>query len=107
MKLGRLPPRVQILDHRTAKALPGTERIRGSSLQSIRKRVLARDQYLCQSCLSEGRHTLATEVDHRTPLFMGGAETDSNRWSLCQPCHSGKSAQEEAERRGGSSLKGF
>lgn len=95
-----LSPRIKTLDTRTAKSVPSTQRIRGSGLQIIRKRIMARDEYLCQACLIEGRYTAGTEVDHKVPLHLGGAESDSNRWLLCGTCHDAKSEVEEAERRG-------
>lgn len=98
--LNTLKPRIKTLDTRKAKASPATERIRGGRLQTIRKRILRRDNYLCQMCLEQGNSRLAEEVDHKTPLFQGGAESDENRWSLCKSCHDAKSAEEEAERRG-------
>ncbi len=62
------------------------ERIRGWKGQAIRAKWL-RWHPLCAMCEPLGRVTVATEVDHRVPLFKGGADDDSNRQSLCTECH--------------------
>lgn len=41
----------------------------------------------------------ATEVDHITPLRLGGADDDSNLQPLCKSAHSTKTALESAARR--------
>lgn len=49
----------------------------------------------CRICLAEGRGMVrADEVDHIKPLHQGGADTDSNRQSLCSECHKRKSVTE-------------
>lgn len=55
------------------------ERIRGYELVKIRERIALRDGYACQRC---GRVTTQGQVDHKTPLHLGGQETDENRWWL-------------------------
>ena len=76
--LKSLRPRVsQISCSRVAN--PATERIRGNTLKKIRKRILLRDRYTCQVC---GRVGLDLEIDHIVPLYLGGAESDENRWLL-------------------------
>ena len=47
------------------------DRIRGGRLKKIRERIMLRDGYECQIC---GRATARGEVDHITPLHLGGAE---------------------------------
>lgn len=48
----------------------------------------------CEQCQDEERLTLASVVDHRTAIRMGGAPFDqSNLASLCPPCHSAKTAR--------------
>lgn len=66
-----------------------------------RDRVLARDNYLCQECLKAGRIEEAKEVDHVLSLANGGADTDDNLQSLCEPCHKLKS---RIESRSGSNM---
>ncbi|WP_407989311.1 HNH endonuclease [Kitasatospora sp. CMC57] len=34
------------------------------------------------------------DVDRRTPLALGGEDTDSNVWPLCSTCHQGKTRQD-------------
>jgi 5-methylcytosine-specific restriction enzyme A len=78
-------------------ASPATDRIRGSKLQKTRQRIAIRDQFICQTC---GKLATDGEVDHETPLFMGGAESDENRKWRCPMCHKAKSEQEEKGRNG-------
>lgn len=51
---------------------------------------------LCEVCESEGRTTLATIRDHKTPLAEGGADDDTNEQSICEPCHALKTKAETA-----------
>lgn len=63
-----------------------------------RKRVLERDEHQCQirrpGCLGE-----ANILDHIIPFARGGADSDANSQSTCQPCHDWKTQQEAAEGR--------
>lgn len=75
-----------------------TERIRGTTLQNIRKAHFA-EFPLCRMCLQETppRTSLATELDHIVPLHMGGKETSDpfhNRQGLCDEHHEQKSKEE-------------
>lgn len=58
-------------------------RIRGRAGQRIRKRRLARTHGLCELCLEEGHTTIATVVNHKTPLAHGGLDVDENTENLC------------------------
>jgi 5-methylcytosine-specific restriction enzyme A len=50
-----------------------------------------RREPFCRACKAEGKSTLATEVDHVTPISKGGARYDSsNLQSLCASHHSTK-----------------
>lgn len=98
MSVKNLKPAVVTINTSRAPA-PVVSRIRGGKLTRIRQRILKRDKYLCQYCLEKGRVTMAEEVDHKTPLHMGGQEIDDNRISTCKTCHNEKSEQEERERR--------
>ncbi len=52
---------------------------------------------LCRACTAIGRITGATESDHIIPISQGGAVYDlENTQSLCKPCHSRKTACENA-----------
>lgn len=53
---------------------------------------------LCERCEERDRVTAAEEVDHRIPLWAGGADDESNFSSLCRDCHGAKTAAEAAER---------
>lgn len=91
-----LKPSITTLDTRRAAPV-ATERIRGWKLQQIRERIALRAEYICQKCrrvtgLKDG------ELDHITPLHMGGADNDENLQWLCIPCHAEKSAEEENGR---------
>ena len=56
----------------------------------VRRKVLRRDGWRCQSCKKYGNN-----VDHIRPLFKGGAEYDeSNLQTLCKPCHITKTRSE-------------
>lgn len=95
-----LKPRVALLQSNIKSAVRSV-RITGNSLQKIRREFFARNP-LCCMCTAEGRTGLATELDHITPLWKGGAEAASNRQGLCHEHHQVKTAEEAAERaRGG------
>ncbi len=69
--------------------------------QKLRDRKLRAD-YLCASCKSQGRATLACEVDHVIRISEApGLRLDwDNLQSLCHPCHAVKSGAERAADRG-------
>lgn len=95
-----LKPRVQVLNVRTARAQTQTVRITGSRLQTIRENYF-RIKPLCVECEKQGRPALATELDHITPLWMGGKDNDANRQGLCHDCHAAKTAEEAKHRAAG------
>lgn len=94
-----LQPRVSTLRLDVARPMT-TERVRGRALQTIRARILRRAHGLCEceECTTSGRPKLAAEVDHRIPLWEGGADDDSNRQALSTECHARKTAAEAARR---------
>lgn len=59
------------------------QRLRGRAGVAQRKRRLLRTDGLCEACLKLGRTTLATVVNHKTPLIHGGSDEDSNTENLC------------------------
>ena len=65
----------------------------GAEWRLIRSEMLASNPQ-CANCQQQ-----ATEVDHITPLQMGGTHDRSNLQSLCKPCHSRKTASETFARR--------
>jgi 5-methylcytosine-specific restriction protein A len=104
-KLKTLAPRVGRLSVQRVQPLAtDNQRVRGSTWQKTRDRILRRDMGLCQcpDCQAPGATPrLATVVDHRTPLWEGGGNDDDNLQAMAAvPCHEKKSA-EEAKRRAG------
>lgn len=91
-----LKPRVALLQSNIKSAVRSV-RITGNSLLKIRREHFARNP-LCCMCTAEGRTGLATELDHITPLWKGGAEAPSNRQGLCHDHHQVKTAEEAKER---------
>jgi len=77
------------------------ERKRGYAGVLDRKRIRERDCGLCQQCKREGRTTIGHPVDHIVPLWAGGSDEDSNKETLCTPCHDAKSAREAKQRGAG------
>ena len=76
------------------------KRITGNSLIAIRRKHFAK-QPLCVACKAAGFVRLATELDHITPLWAGGSESEANRQGLCKECHAAKSEREAKQRAGG------
>ena len=70
---------------------------RGSDKDRARRRQL---YPLCVHCLAQGITRQTDEIDHITPLGMGGADTDENSQGLCIPCHAAKSATEDVSHQG-------
>jgi 5-methylcytosine-specific restriction endonuclease McrA len=81
----------------------GTDRIRGRALQTIRDRIFRRDNGLCrcQLCQASNALNLANEVEHRIPLWAGGAESDQNRYAIASACHEAKTECEARMRASG------
>ena len=63
---------------------------------STRKRILARDENLCQMRIRGVCTIVATAVDHIDRL---GPEIDENYQSVCGPCHQLKTSREAAAAR--------
>ena len=93
-KLTSIEKRTPAIDIRVGSR-PGTERITGWQLVKIRKRIMLRDGYRCQVC---GRTTIDGEVHHKTPLHLGGRETDFNRVYICKACHEAITIEEQKTR---------
>lgn len=66
-----------------------------------RLRILGRDHWQCQLRYPTRCVGKATEMDHRTPVHLGGADDDHNMQAVCKPCHAKKSSDEgnQARRR--------
>ncbi len=88
-RLATLKPRVLSLKPSGPTTMgAGDVRIRGNSLQAIRRRIFTRDCGLCVCvrCRESGAVKVASIVDHRVPLWAGGREEDSNRASMHPDC---------------------
>ncbi len=69
----------------------------GAAWERTRKRILERDNYLCQCrhCKAEGRTTVATDVDHVVPRARGGSDHDANLQAINGDCHKRKSIEDQ------------
>ena len=85
------------------------ERGYGTEWDKKRKRILRRDKGLCQPCLKTGRPKAARQVDHiinkaeakRRGWTEEQTESDDNLQSICNDCHSTKTAEEGRRGRAG------
>lgn len=59
----------------------------------LRKRRLD-EEPLCRHCSDAGYVTQAEQVDHITPVALGGKNVWDNTQSLCLPCHKAKTADD-------------
>jgi len=76
------------------------ERGYGYRWKKTRALILKRDKGLCQPCLrTDGVLTLATEVDHIKPKYLGGTEDWANLQAICTDCHREKTLREAADAR--------
>lgn len=55
-----------------------------------------RREPLCRFCAERGLTVAANEVDHIVALADRGTHADSNLRSLCKPCHSARTARDQA-----------
>jgi 5-methylcytosine-specific restriction protein A len=103
VKLTTLKPRLTALVTQRIPTQAGTERLRGRAAVERRKRWLEAHP-LCVECEKAGMVSAASVVDHRIPLWKGGADSyETNGQSLCVDHHDEKTKIEAAERsRGGS-----
>jgi len=97
-KLATLKPRVTATTTPPLAQFTDTERIRGTTLQNIRKAHFVRFP-LCIPCLAKSPPvtSLAVELDHTVPLHLGGKDTRDpfeNRVGMCSECHLAKSKTE-------------
>lgn len=77
----------------------GGDRGYGWKWSALRKKILERDNFLCQSCLKKGIAIEAEHVDHIKPKYLGGTDEPSNLQSLCVCCHKEKTASESRSAR--------
>lgn len=93
-KLKTLQPRLKAIDTRRIKPVYGEHRrVSGSARVSLKRRIYVRDGGHC--CMCQRVVDLHdSELDHRIALQFGGDNDESNLWTLCIDCHSGKSSRE-------------
>lgn len=102
-KLKMLKPRLKTINTSTIKTINtnrnpyAVERVRGRAWMETRAKWL-RAHPLCCMCEAHGYVTIATELDHITPLADGGADDESNYQSLCCEHHKAKTAAENSSR---------
>lgn len=94
-KLATLKPRVQTGISPMASTWTNDKRIRGTTLQNIRKAHFAVHP-LCVLCLAKNPPVtrVAVELDHILALHLGGKDVAENRQSICSECHIEKSKLE-------------
>ena len=76
-----------------------SERGYGADWRKIRKRILIRDDYLCQECKRNGVITNGTMVDHIINKANGGTNRDDNLECICKKCHTVKTKIESSKGR--------
>lgn len=66
---------------------PGEATPRLPMTRNRRGRIIARQAHVCAGC---GEKVSVFEIDHVTPLELGGADDDDNLQALCGRCHRAK-----------------
>jgi 5-methylcytosine-specific restriction protein A len=64
--------------------------------RGTQKRVLRRDNYVCQIALVDRCLGAATEVDHILAAARGGGDEMENLQAVCSECHAWKTGREAA-----------
>ena len=77
------PKSTPILSIPTYTTFDKQEYLKSSQWQTLRKAVLKRDSYTCQSCQTSG---IPLEVHHITYIRLGNEDT-SDLVSVCRDCH--------------------
>lgn len=57
----------------------------------LRFKIMRRDGYKCRLCGMAADDGVKLHIDHIVPVAKGGKTKETNLWTLCQPCNSGKS----------------
>jgi len=81
-----------------AQEVPDCDRVRQAAShrrahisKKLRFEVLNRDLFCCQLCGRRRQDGVQLEVDHKTAVARGGANSKDNLWTLCHDCNNGKS----------------
>lgn len=102
MALQTLKPKLKLANTQRLPAIQDQSRMTGRKLQDRRLRIWSADPH-CAGCGRVTDYPRGFELDHITPLFMGGADIDENCQVLCvwydeagnkQGCHNAKSIEE-------------
>ena len=93
-----LKPRIKTINTSLVKEAGKTERITGNSLYSIMRKFERENPRVCATCTRLGLVGYGDELEHITPLSLGGLESDSNREWICKAHHKIKTASEAAQR---------
>ena len=67
--------------------------LRGRALQTRRLRLWAIDPN-CKACGTLTNYPDGFQLDHKVPLFKGGADEDENLQVLCIKCHDAKTMKD-------------
>jgi 5-methylcytosine-specific restriction protein A len=95
-----LKPQIKTINTSLVKAGGVTERIRGNSLVAIKRKFEQANPRICATCIRQGLVGYGDELEHITPLWQGGAESDLNREWICTQHHKAKTATEAGQRAG-------
>lgn len=68
-------------------------RMTGRRLQERRLRIWKQDPH-CAGCRALVAYPHGFQLDHKTPLHQGGADTEANCQVLCHGCHDAKTARD-------------
>ena len=74
-----------------------------SKCRAQEKRIWRQNGLCTSSWLGDWSHTIVyptsnLEIDHRTPLSVGGTNDIDNLWLLCVDCHKRKTSSERSAR---------
>lgn len=84
---------------RSHQGRSASQRGYGAAWRKLRKRILERDNWLCQVCMSTGQVSQASAVDHIKPKSKGGTDDERNLQSICETCHKAKTSEESQHNR--------
>jgi 5-methylcytosine-specific restriction enzyme A len=100
-KIQMLRTGVKPLHSEKAKPVQATKRITGNSLYALMRRFETHNPRICAECKRKGFVSYGDELDHITPLHLGGSNGVQNLQWLCRACHAEKSEAEGQDRAGG------